>query len=79
LRCCSWHALAPPRHWRLRAALADESRPTDALALQARLAAAMSLARAGYQDDARAHFQWLLKNSQNPAQIEAARRALSRM
>jgi len=39
----------------------------------------MSLARAGYRDDARAHFQWLLKNSQNPAQIEAARRALSRL
>jgi len=39
----------------------------------------MSLAGAGYRDEARAHFQWLLKNSQNPAQIEAARRALSRL
>jgi hypothetical protein len=63
----------------LRAALVDESRATDALALQARLAAAMNLARAGYRDDALAQIQWLLKHSKDPAQIEAARRALSRM
>jgi hypothetical protein len=63
----------------LRAALADESRATGALALQARLAAAMNLARAGYRDDALAQFQWLLKHSKDPAQIETARRALSRM
>ncbi len=63
----------------LRAALADESRATDALALQARLAAASNLARAGYREDARAQFQWLLKHSKDPAQIEAARRALSRL
>jgi len=37
----------------------------------------MSLARAGYRDDARAQFQWLLKHSKDPVQIEAARRALS--
>jgi hypothetical protein len=43
------------------------------------LAAAMSLARAGYRNDARAQFQWLLKNSKNPAQIEITRRALSRL
>lgn len=63
----------------LRAALADESRGTDALALQARLAAASNLARAGYREDARAQFQWLLKHSKDPAQIEAARRELSRL
>ena len=63
----------------LRAALTDESRATDALALQARLAAALALARAGYRDDARAQFQWLLKNSKDPAQIETARRELSRL
>lgn len=62
----------------LRAALADESRATDALALQARLAAATSLARAGYREDARAQFEWLLKHSKDPAQIEIARRELSR-
>lgn len=63
----------------LRAALTDESRATDALALQARLAAGLALARAGYRDDARAQFQWLLKNSKDPAQIETARRELSRL
>jgi len=47
--------------------------------LQARLAAAMSLARAGYRDEARAQFQWLLQHSKDPAQIGAARRALSRL
>jgi hypothetical protein len=63
----------------LRAALADEARPTDALALQSRLAAAVSLARAGYREDARAQFQWLLKHAKEPAQVEAARRELSRL
>ena len=63
----------------LRAALIDESRATDALALQARLAAALALVRAGYRDDARAQFQWLLKNLKDPAQIETARRELSRL
>jgi hypothetical protein len=63
----------------LRAALADNSRATDALALQARLAAAMSLARAGYRDDARAQFHWLMKNAKDPSQIETARRELSRL
>jgi len=71
------HALAAD--YFLRAALTDESRATDALALQARLAAALALARAGYRDDARAQFQWLLKNSKDPAQIETARRELSRL
>lgn len=63
----------------LRAALADQSRATDALALQARLAAARSLVRAGYRDDARAQFQWLMKNAKDPSQIETARRELARL
>jgi hypothetical protein len=71
------HALAADYY--LRAALIDESRATDTLALQARLASALALARAGYRDDARAQFQWLLKNSKDPAQIETARRELSRL
>jgi hypothetical protein len=62
----------------LRAALADESRAADAQASQARLAAAANLARAGYREDARAQYQWLLKHSRNSAQIEAARRELAR-
>ena len=63
----------------LRAALADASRATDALALQARLAAAVNLARAGYREDARAQFQWVIGNSKDAAQLELARRELSRL
>jgi len=44
---------------------------------RARLAAARNLARAGYKDDARAQFQWLLGNSKDLAQLEIARRELS--
>ena len=64
----------------LRSALGGEPQTApDALALQARLAAALNLARAGYKDDARAQLDWLLKNSKDPAQIETARRELSRL
>lgn len=63
----------------LRAALADESLATDALALQARLAAALNLVRAGFREDARAQLQWLLKNSKDSTQLEHARRELSRL
>lgn len=61
----------------LRSALAAGT--PDALALQARFAAAVNLARSGHREDARAQFQWLLGNSKDPAQIEAARRELSRL
>ena len=63
----------------LRAALAEESQATDTLALQARLAAATNLARAGYRDDARAQLQWLLGHSKDPSQRESAQRELSRL
>jgi hypothetical protein len=63
----------------LRAALADGSRATDALALRARLAAAVNLARAGYREDARAQFRWVIGNSKVAAQLELARRELSRL
>jgi hypothetical protein len=61
----------------LRAALADGA--GDALALQARLAAGINLARAGYKEDARAQFQWLIQNSKDAASRDAARRELSRL
>jgi hypothetical protein len=51
----------------------------DANALQARLLAAGNLVRAGLKEDARAQFQWLLKNTKEPAIVEAARRALARL
>jgi hypothetical protein len=62
----------------LRSALLAEDRVPDALALQARLLAARNLARAGYRQDARVQFEWLLKNSKDAAHIEMARRELGR-
>jgi hypothetical protein len=61
----------------LRAALADGM--GDAPALQARLAAGINLARAGYKEDARAQFQWLIDNAKDTASRDAARRELSRL
>ena len=63
----------------LRSALLADAQAPDALALQARLAAGINLARAGYKEDARAQFQWLLGNAKDPTQREAARRELSRL
>ncbi len=58
----------------LRAALRASA--PDAAAAEARLQAGLNLARAGLRDDARAQFEWLLKNSRDPAQIAVARREL---
>jgi hypothetical protein len=63
----------------LRSAALSEPRPPDALARQARLAAGLSLARAGYRDDARTQFEWVLRNSRDPAQLEVARRELKKL
>jgi len=51
----------------------------DALASNARFAAAANLARAGFRQDAKAQYQSVLKTSKDAAQQEAARRALSRL
>jgi hypothetical protein len=61
----------------MRAALANSA--GDAVAMQARLDAGINLARAGYKEDARAQFQWLMQNARDPAHREAARRELSRL
>jgi hypothetical protein len=63
----------------LRSALLADAKAPDALALQARFAAGINLARAGYKEDARAQFRWLLGNANDPTQREAARRELSRL
>lgn len=63
----------------LRAALPAGRRAPDALALRARLFAALNLARAGYRDEARAQFEWLIKNSKDAAQIELARQELKKL
>jgi hypothetical protein len=62
----------------LRSALLADTRLPDALALDTRLRAALNLARAGYQDDARKQFQWLPANSRQPAQLDIARRELKK-
>jgi hypothetical protein len=51
----------------LRCAALAEPKSLDTLTRQARLAAGLSLARGGYRDDARAQFEWVLKNSRDPA------------
>jgi len=63
----------------LRSALLVQAVAPDALAFQSRLLAALNLMRAGLRNDARAQFEWLLKNSKDPALIEAARRGLARL
>lgn len=63
----------------LRSALLVQAVAPDALAFQARLLAALNLMRAGLKDDARAQFEWLVKNSRDPALTEAARRGLNRL
>lgn len=64
-------ALSAPQGGLLRGAPA-----TDAAAMEARLQAGFSLVRAGLRDDAKAQFEWLLKNATDPAQIAIARREL---
>lgn len=69
----------PAAAYYLRSALLVQATAPDALAFQARLLAALNLMRAGLRNDARAQFQWLLKNSKDPALTDAAKRGLSRL
>jgi hypothetical protein len=39
----------------------------------------MNLVRAGYKSDARAHFEWLIKNGKDTVVTELARRELKKM
>jgi hypothetical protein len=63
----------------LRSALLVQAAAPDNLAYQARLLAALNLMRAGHKDDARAQFEWLLRNSKDAALTEAAKRGLNRL
>jgi hypothetical protein len=63
----------------MRFALARGAQPPDARAVRARLAAALNLSRAGLREDARAQLQWVIGNSKDAAQVEAARQELSRL
>ncbi|MGH8617637.1 MAG: hypothetical protein ACREUW_08075, partial [Burkholderiales bacterium] len=61
----------------LQAALVPASSSNDAGAL--RLRAAQALARAGLREDARAQYEWLLKNGKDAATLDAARRELQKL
>lgn len=63
----------------LEAALLIDSRATDALAVNARLAAAANLGRAGLKEDACAQFNWLQKNVKDPEQLELIRREMQKL
>jgi len=63
----------------LQAALAPDGRSRDTTASSARLAAATNLARAGYRQDARAQFEWVMRHSRDPAEREVARRGLAKL
>lgn len=63
----------------LEAALLIDSRATDALAVNARLAAAANLGRAGLKDDARSQFNWLQKNVKDPEWLELIRREMQKL
>lgn len=58
----------------LQAALAPDGRTPVATASKARLAAALNLARAGYKEDARAQFEWVIHHSRDAAEREVARK-----
>ena len=69
----------PAAAYYLRSALLVQAAAPDALAFQSRLLAALNLMRAGLRNDARAQFEWLLRNAKDPALIEAAKRGLARL
>ena len=57
--------------------LAD--RATDAAAQNARMLSASNMAKAGLRDDARAQYQWLLKNTKDAALAESVRREMKKL
>jgi hypothetical protein len=62
----------------LEAALLLETRPPDTLAINARIGAAASLARAGFRDDARVHLEWLRINVKDAEKLDLIRREMQR-
>lgn len=63
----------------LEAALTGDGRTPDALAISSRIAAGANLGRAGLREDARAQFNWLLKNVKDPEKLEAVRREMQKL
>jgi hypothetical protein len=63
----------------LQAALAPDGERAGATASKARLAAALSLARAGYKEDARAQLEWVIRHSRDAGEREVARKAQAKL
>jgi hypothetical protein len=63
----------------LESALLLDARTPDVLAVNARIAAGANLGRAGLRDDARAQFNWLLKNVKDPEKLETIRREMQKL
>ena len=63
----------------LQAALAPEGGAPNPTASSARLAAALNLARAGYKEDARAQFEWVIRHSRDAAERDIARKGRAKL
>ena len=63
----------------LEASLLLDARALDAFAVNARIAAAANLGRAGLKDDARAQFEWLRKNVKDAEKLELIRREMQKL
>lgn len=63
----------------LQAALVPDGRSRGATASKARLAAGLNLARAGYKEDARAQFEWVIRHSRDAGEREIARQAQAKL
>ena len=63
----------------MEAALLVEAKAPDPFAVNARIAAASSLGRAGLKEDARAQFDWLRKNVRDADKLELIRREMLKL
>lgn len=63
----------------LEAALMLDARVPDTLAVNARIFAGANLGRAGFKDDARAQFNWLLRNVKDTEKLEIIRREMQKL
>jgi hypothetical protein len=63
----------------MEAALLLDARALDTFAVNARIAAAANLGRAGLKDDARAQFDWLRKNVKDAEKLEVIRREMQKL
>ena len=63
----------------MEAALLLDARSPDPFAVNARIAAAANLGRAGLKDDARAQFDWLRKNVKDAEKLEVIRREMQKL